>query len=321
MAAIGAIDARAAARGRPRRRRASSCSATRSSLFDTLAAHGHRRQLRRRDRRRQRRARADAGDAARLRRDDRQPAHAGGRPRAASARSARARGILYVVDNTMTSPWLFRPKSVRREPRRQRADQVHRRPRQRARRAASPTPASSTGRAIPNIADTYKSAAAGAVGHHSRCARRACATGAARWPPSRRTTSPSAPRRWRCGWSAPAPTRRRSPSSSRAHPKVRAVHYPGLAVASAARAGDARCSARCGGLFVVRARRRRRLLRLPQPPRRSSCSSSNLGDNRTLAIPVAHTIFWEMGPERRAAMGIADSLIRVSVGHRGHATT
>lgn len=42
--------------------------------------------------------------------------------------------------------------------------------------------------------------------------------------------------------------------------------------------------------------------------------SSNLGDNRTLAIPVAHTIFHEMGPERRATMGIADSLIRLSVG-------
>ena len=42
--------------------------------------------------------------------------------------------------------------------------------------------------------------------------------------------------------------------------------------------------------------------------------SSNLGDNRTLAIPVAHTIYHEMGAERRASMGIADSLIRVSVG-------
>ena len=42
--------------------------------------------------------------------------------------------------------------------------------------------------------------------------------------------------------------------------------------------------------------------------------SSNLGDNRTLAIPVAHTIYWEMGAERRASMGIADSLIRISVG-------
>ncbi len=42
--------------------------------------------------------------------------------------------------------------------------------------------------------------------------------------------------------------------------------------------------------------------------------SSNLGDNRTLAIPVAHTIYDEMGPERRASMGIADSLIRISTG-------
>ena len=42
--------------------------------------------------------------------------------------------------------------------------------------------------------------------------------------------------------------------------------------------------------------------------------SSNLGDNRTLAIPVAHTIFWEIGAERRREMGIADSLIRISAG-------
>jgi O-acetylhomoserine (thiol)-lyase len=42
--------------------------------------------------------------------------------------------------------------------------------------------------------------------------------------------------------------------------------------------------------------------------------SSHLGDNRTLAIPIAHTIYWEMGAARRAEMGIADSLIRLSVG-------
>ena len=42
--------------------------------------------------------------------------------------------------------------------------------------------------------------------------------------------------------------------------------------------------------------------------------SSNLGDNRTLGIPVAHTIYFEMGAERRASMGIADSLVRFSVG-------
>lgn len=42
--------------------------------------------------------------------------------------------------------------------------------------------------------------------------------------------------------------------------------------------------------------------------------SSNLGDNRTLAIPVAQTIYYEMGPERRASMGISESLVRISVG-------
>jgi O-acetylhomoserine (thiol)-lyase len=43
-------------------------------------------------------------------------------------------------------------------------------------------------------------------------------------------------------------------------------------------------------------------------------SSSHLGDNRTLAIPVAHTIYWEMGQARRAEMGIAESLVRLSIG-------
>lgn len=43
-------------------------------------------------------------------------------------------------------------------------------------------------------------------------------------------------------------------------------------------------------------------------------ASSNLGDTRTLGIPVAHTIFHEMGAERRASMGISDSMIRLSVG-------
>lgn len=42
--------------------------------------------------------------------------------------------------------------------------------------------------------------------------------------------------------------------------------------------------------------------------------ATGLGDTRTLIIPVAPTIFWEAGPEARAAMGIAEGLIRVSVG-------
>jgi O-acetylhomoserine (thiol)-lyase len=47
---------------------------------------------------------------------------------------------------------------------------------------------------------------------------------------------------------------------------------------------------------------------------RLAVPASNLGDTRTLVIPVAHTIYHEMGPSRRANMGIAESLIRVSVG-------
>jgi O-acetylhomoserine (thiol)-lyase len=43
-------------------------------------------------------------------------------------------------------------------------------------------------------------------------------------------------------------------------------------------------------------------------------SSTHLGDNRTLGIAVAHTIYFEMGADKRAAQGIADSLIRISVG-------
>ena len=42
--------------------------------------------------------------------------------------------------------------------------------------------------------------------------------------------------------------------------------------------------------------------------------ATGLGDTRSLVIPVAPTIFWEAGPEARAAMGIAEGLIRVSVG-------
>ena len=42
--------------------------------------------------------------------------------------------------------------------------------------------------------------------------------------------------------------------------------------------------------------------------------ATGMGDTRTLIIPVAPTIFWEAGLARRAEMGIAEGLIRVSVG-------
>ena len=42
--------------------------------------------------------------------------------------------------------------------------------------------------------------------------------------------------------------------------------------------------------------------------------ATGLADTRTLIIPVAPTIFWEAGAEVRAAMGIGDGMIRLSVG-------
>lgn len=42
--------------------------------------------------------------------------------------------------------------------------------------------------------------------------------------------------------------------------------------------------------------------------------ATHLGDNRTLVLPVAHTIYYEMGPVLRAQMGISDSQLRISVG-------
>nr|WP_136252379.1 cystathionine gamma-synthase family protein [Ningiella ruwaisensis] len=43
-------------------------------------------------------------------------------------------------------------------------------------------------------------------------------------------------------------------------------------------------------------------------------SATHLGDTRTLALPVATTIFHENGASQRAAMGIGDKLIRMSIG-------
>lgn len=42
--------------------------------------------------------------------------------------------------------------------------------------------------------------------------------------------------------------------------------------------------------------------------------ATGLADTRSLVIPVAHTIFWEAGASVRADMGIADGLVRYSVG-------
>ena len=97
-----------------------------------------------------------------------------------------------------------------------------------------------------------------------------------------------------------------------AHPKVKHVYYSGLPTHPQHQRANALFTGHSGilsfelqdGLDSLEVFRKfKRVI-----------SSTNLGDNRTLAIPVAQTIYFELGPQRRAEYGIAESLIRVSVG-------
>jgi O-acetylhomoserine (thiol)-lyase len=102
-----------------------------------------------------------------------------------------------------------------------------------------------------------------------------------------------------------------------AHPKVTKVYYPGLADHPQHRLasqlfktyGALMSIELAGGIDCFDFLNRLELV----------ISSSHLGDTRTLAIPIAQTIYWEMGPQRRAEMGIADSLIRLSIGIEDYA--
>ncbi|HCG68923.1 MAG TPA: cystathionine gamma-synthase family protein [Gammaproteobacteria bacterium] len=96
------------------------------------------------------------------------------------------------------------------------------------------------------------------------------------------------------------------------HPQVKKVYYPGLSEhAQHARATD--LFRAYGGLFSFELQPEVDLWQFLNRLQ-VIVKSSNLGDNRTLAIPVAHTIYFEMGAERRASMGIDESLIRISSG-------
>ncbi len=222
----------------------------------------------------------------------------------------RERGILYVVDNTMTSPWLFRPRDVG-------ASLVvnaltkyiggH--------GNALGGAITDTGlfdwAAYPHIAASYrnqKPAQQGLVQLRKKGLRDFGAT-----------LSAESAHHIAMGAETLALRMDRQCANAlalarvlAAHPEVAAVHYPGLP--SHPEHARARSLFRhFGALFAFELAdgvdTSAVLNRL-----RYVALSSNLGDNRTLAIPVAQTIFYEMGAQRRAEMGIAESLVRVSVG-------
>ena len=96
------------------------------------------------------------------------------------------------------------------------------------------------------------------------------------------------------------------------HPKVAAVHYPGLA--SHPQHERAKQLFKAGSWLLSFELKAPETMLSILNRLRVMINATGMGDTRTLIIPVAPTIFWEAGPEVRAAMGIADGLIRVSVG-------
>ena len=222
----------------------------------------------------------------------------------------RAKGILYVVDNTMTTPYLFRPKSVG------------------AGLVVNSLTKSIGGHgmalggaltdtglfdwsAYPNIAPNFRKLAPGAQGVAQLRAKSLRDFGA--------SLGPEAAHHIAVGAETLALRMERTSSNAlalarmlAADPRVAAVHYPGLESHPQHVLATEQFRS-YGSLFSFELRDDidcfDYLNRL-----RVAIPASNLGDTRTLVIPVAHTIFFEMGPERRAGMGIAESLIRVSVG-------
>ena len=221
-----------------------------------------------------------------------------------------ARGILYIVDNTMTSPYLFRPKDVG-------AGLVVN-----ALTKSIGGHGNALGGALtdtgaydwtrfPNIFENYKKNPAVQWGLVQIRAKALRDFGA--------SLAPEAAHHIAVGAETLALRMDRTCANARAlaemleaDERVAAVYYPGLK--SHPQHGiAAELFKDFGSLLSFELKEGidcfdyLNKLKLAIP-------TSNLGDTRTLVIPVSHTIFYEMGPERRASMGIADSLIRVSVG-------
>ncbi len=222
----------------------------------------------------------------------------------------RSRGIVYVVDNTMTSPYLFRPKAVG-------ASLVVNALTKSIGGHGNALGGSLTDTGLfdwagfPNIADNYKRFAPAMWGISQLRAKALRDFGAA--------LGPEAAHHLAVGSETMALRIERESASALAlarmlsdDPRVASVYYPGLP-SHPQHAIAASLFRAFGGLLSFELQEgidcfdylNRLKLAIP---------ASNLGDTRTLVIPVAHTIFHEMGPVRRASMGIAESLIRVSVG-------
>lgn len=222
----------------------------------------------------------------------------------------KAHGLIYVVDNTVTSPWLFKPKSV----------------------GASLIINSLTksigghGNALggavtdtglfdwsdyPNIFEGYRKGNPAGWGLGQIKKKGLRDQGAALSSEASHHLSVGA-ETLGLRMDATSANAQALAELLEAHPAVRRVYYPGLAShAQHARAKELFC----GNSWLLAFELKDDADCLPFIDRLTlPIIATGLGDTRTLIIPVAHTIFWEMGAAKRAEMGIAESLIRVSVG-------
>ncbi|CAM5778615.1 cystathionine gamma-synthase family protein [Castellaniella caeni] len=97
------------------------------------------------------------------------------------------------------------------------------------------------------------------------------------------------------------------------HPLVERVQYPGLVSHPQHQRATELFQGLYGGLLGVVLKEHVDVFAVLNRLRVAALAT-HLGDNRTLVLPAAHTIYYEMGAERRALMGIPDGFLRISVG-------
>ncbi len=219
-------------------------------------------------------------------------------------------GLIYVVDNTITTPWLFSPKSVGASLIVNSLSKYFG-----GHGDALGGAVTDTGlfdwSTYPNLYDNYKTGPAAQWGMTQIKKKGLRDFGA--------TLAPEPAHNLAVGSETMSLRVDRACQNALAlarfceqHPRVRKVNYPGLP-SHAQHERAAQLFRHFGALMSIELVDE---LDCFDFLNKLNCvvSSSNLGDTRTLAIPVAHTIFFEMGAARRASMGIADSLIRLAVG-------
>lgn len=223
----------------------------------------------------------------------------------------RENNLVYVVDNTLTSPWLFQPRVVG-------ASIVMNSLSKHIGGHAHALGGSLTDTGLfdwttyPNILDVYKKGAPTGWGMTQIKKKGLRDMGA--------TLSADAAHRISVGAETLALRLEKICSNAMAlarflsdHPSVARVSYPGLT----SHPQHERANKLFNGRYSM-------LLGVELAPGIDTFEFMNklevvilathVGDTRTLALPAAQTIYYEMGPALRAQMGIADGLVRLSVG-------